>query len=186
MQPYVQHIVAILQPQLSYSAARIHKYNNHIIYILFRSVLACSLLIRASRCMTISAWSHGVTRTAFSFWNDRIAPVFDVARNLRIVEATESRVTDQTGRRFSTDNAQGRALRLSTLQVEQLVCGAITRSSCDALTERSIQVVPFAAGKREQVIQAWLSGSIIDGHLAMPGCHRGKQHSADRQPRYPP
>lgn len=124
-----------------------------------------------------------MTRTAFSFWNDRIAPVFDVARNLRIVETTEGVIIGQAERRFSTDDAQERALRLATLQVEQLVCGAITRSSCDALTERSIQVVSFVAGELEQVIQAWQSDNLTDGHFAMPGCRGGKQHGEHHQPR---
>ncbi|MDD2581059.1 MAG: hypothetical protein PHR66_03590 [Desulfuromonadaceae bacterium] len=71
-----------------------------------------------------------MTRTAFSFWNDRIAPVFDVARNLWIVESTERGIIGQTERHFSSDDAQERALRLATLQVEQMICGAITRGSC--------------------------------------------------------
>ncbi len=127
-----------------------------------------------------------MTKTAFSLWNERIAPVFDVARNFRIVETIEKGIIGQSERRFSTDDTQERVLRLATLQVEQLVCGAITRSSCYALTEHSIQVVSFVAGELEQVIQAWLSGSLTDGHFAMPGCHGWKRHDEHHQPRQHP
>ena len=121
-------------------------------------------------------------RAAFSLWNERIAPVFDVARHLWIVETAEDLVVNQTGRRFSSDDAQERALRLATLQVKQLICGAITRSSHDALTNSGIVVLPFVAGNLDQVVQAWMSGSIKDGHLAMPGCRRGKRHGTQRYP----
>ena len=121
-------------------------------------------------------------RTAFSLWNERIAPVFDVARHLWIVDAEEGCITGQTGRRFSSDNPQERAMRLTTMQVEQLVCGAITRSSYQALAERGIQIVSFIAGDLEQVVNACLTGRLKDGELDMPGCHRGKRHGARRYP----
>jgi len=121
-----------------------------------------------------------VTRVAFSLWNERIAPVFDVARQIWIVDAADAKVLGQTGRRFSTDDPHERALRLVTLQVEQLVCGAITRGSYDALADKGIQVFSFVAGDLEQVLQAWLTDRLKDGQLAMPGCHRGKRHGMRR------
>ncbi|MDD2310022.1 MAG: NifB/NifX family molybdenum-iron cluster-binding protein [Desulfuromonadaceae bacterium] len=121
-----------------------------------------------------------MTKIAFSLWNKRIAPVFDVARNLWIVETDENDIIGQSGKRFATDDTQDRALRLTTLQVDQLVCGAITRSSSEVLAEHGIMVISFIAGELEQVIQAWLSDSLKDGHLAMPGCSRGKRRSAQR------
>ena len=122
-------------------------------------------------------------RTAFSLWNERIAPVFDVARQLWIVDAADAKVLGQTGRRFSTDDPYERALRLVTLQVEQLVCGAITRGSYDALADKGIQVFSFVAGDIEQVIQAWLTDQLNDGQLSMPGCNRGKRHGMRRNAR---
>ncbi|MBV5339447.1 MAG: hypothetical protein J0665_07795 [Deltaproteobacteria bacterium] len=121
-------------------------------------------------------------KIAFSIWNKRIAPVFDVARHLWIIETAEGRIVGQSERRFATDDTQERVLRLTTLQVEQLICGAITRGSCEALAERGIKVVSFVAGGLEQVIQACLSDSLKDGHLAMPGCCRGKRHGALKHP----
>jgi predicted Fe-Mo cluster-binding NifX family protein len=130
--------------------------------------------------MLISIWRRVVTKIAFSLWNKRIAPVFDVARNLWIVETDENVIIGQSGKRFATDDTQDRALRLTTLQVNQLVCGAITRSSSEVLAGHGIRVISFIAGGLEQVIQAWLSDSLKDGHLAMPGCRKGKRRSAQR------
>ncbi|MHB8121936.1 MAG: NifB/NifX family molybdenum-iron cluster-binding protein [Desulfuromonadaceae bacterium] len=123
-----------------------------------------------------------MTRIAISLWNKRIAPVFDVARHLWIVETSGDSIVGQSERRFASDDTQERVRRLTALKVEQLICGAITRSSCDALTERGIIVISFVAGGLEQVIQAWLFDTLKDGHLAMPGCGRGKRHGAREYP----
>lgn len=120
-----------------------------------------------------------MTRTAFSLWNDRIAPVFDVARNLLIVDAATGAETGRIERRFSGDSPQERAMRLASLQVEQLVCGAITRNTADALQDRGIQVVSFVSGELEQVVQAWLQGHLHERSLHMPGCSR-KAHGGNR------
>ena len=130
----------------------------------------------------IAAWSNYVTKIAFSIWNKRIAPVFDVARHLWIIDTDRGDIVAQSERRFATDDTQERVLRLVTLQVDQLICGAITRGSSDALAERGIKVVSFVAGGLEQVVQAWQSDSLKDGHLAMPGCCRGKRHGRLRRP----
>lgn len=122
-------------------------------------------------------------KTAFSLWNERIAPVFDVAKHLWIIDVTEcGTIVSQTERRFSSDDPRERALRLSTLQVEQLVCGAITRNAYEALADRGIQVMSFVAGDLSQVVQACLSNQLNDEQLAMPGCRRGKRHGTRRYP----
>lgn len=140
----------------------------------------CALDI--SRDPFIAVRGNYMAKIAFSIWNKRIAPVFDVARHLWIIETAEGEIVGQSERRFATDDTHERALRLAALQVEQLVCGAITRSSCDALMERGIKVVSFVAGGLEQVIQACLADSLKDGHLAMPGCRRGKRHGTQKHP----
>lgn len=114
-------------------------------------------------------------RAAFSLWNERIAPVFDVARNLWIVEVSDGQITGQTGRRFSTDDPDERAANLESMQVEALVCGAITRKARNAITDRGVKLVSFVAGDLEQVIQAWLSNSLDTLDHSMPGCGRGRR-----------
>lgn len=128
----------------------------------------------------ITVWSSPVTRLAFSLWNERIAPVFDVARNLWIVDIADGRIVGQTGRRFSSDDPQERAMRLATLQVEHLICGAITRQAHDALSERGITVNSFVAGTMDQVLHAWLCDGLKDGCLSMPGCGGVRRRRAQR------
>lgn len=113
-----------------------------------------------------------VTRIAFSLWNERIAPVFDVARHILIVEGAEGHTVLQVETRFSNDDPWDRVQHLKTLQVGQLVCGAISRSFYEILTEQGIEVISFIAGSRDVVIKACLAERLFDGRMSMPGCDK--------------
>ena len=111
-----------------------------------------------------------MTRTAFSVWNERIAPVFDVARHIVVIDSFDGQVVGKKVCRFSNDKYFDRAVRLSKLKVEQLVCGALSRGAYEAVSGRNIRVVSFVAGDLNQVVLAWLSSHLDDANLAMPGC----------------
>lgn len=115
-------------------------------------------------------------RAAFSVWNKRIAPVFDVARNLLIVDTINGDHTTSTTYLFFSDKPKERALRLVALEIDLLVCGAITNEMANELQQNGIQVISFLAGDYNRVIKAWLDGHLHDNQLKMPGCRRRKQH----------
>lgn len=117
-------------------------------------------------------------RTALSIWNNRIAPLFDVARHLWVVELSAGRITGQTAAQFPDDNLLDRVMQLRGLQVEQLVCGAITRSAAELLTSSGIRVNSFIAGEVDQILLAVQAGRLGDEKLKMPGCQRGRCHAA--------
>lgn len=126
-------------------------------------------------------------RIALTLWNNRIAPVFDVAQHLLIVNIDNGVIMNVTERRLLRGNPQQRALRLSSLRVKHLVCGAITRTAAESLQQRGIEVVSFISGESEHVLQALLDDNLCDGHLAMPGCaanvhHRRRQAPAAAEP----
>lgn len=109
-------------------------------------------------------------KTAFSFWQGRIAPVFDVARNVRILETREGKIVSQVEASLPGEPAAGKTIRLVEMGIETLVCGAISLPLHAAVSAAGILVIPFISGNLEDVIEAWLHGSINDGSFAMPGC----------------
>ena len=111
-------------------------------------------------------------KTAFAYWDDRIAPVFDIARRIHLVESDSGRIVAQTGEVLADDLPVQKALRLVELGVGTLVCGAISRSFQERIAAYGIQVIPFVAGDLSEVIQAWLSGNLERDTFAMPGCCR--------------
>jgi predicted Fe-Mo cluster-binding NifX family protein len=109
-------------------------------------------------------------KAAFSSWNKRIAPVFDVARQFFIVESDAGRIVREAQETIPADDPGAMARRLSELGVKTLVCGAISRSMQGLVSSCGITVIPFVAGDLREVIQAWLQGRVRNEAFAMPGC----------------
>lgn len=108
-------------------------------------------------------------KAAFATWNNRIAPVFDAVHQVHIVETEARRITAERSIRFNNDTPVQKVLRLAELGVEILICGAISKPIHGILTAQGIKVVDFVAGDLQQVIQAWLEGTLTDACFAMPG-----------------
>jgi predicted Fe-Mo cluster-binding NifX family protein len=109
-------------------------------------------------------------RVAFSHWNNRIAPVFDVATQVRIIDVENGQVAREQEESLVGVLPFQKALRLKELGVNLLVCGAISRPLYALIVGYGIDVIPFVAGDLEEVIKAWLSGHVENVVFAMPGC----------------
>lgn len=114
-----------------------------------------------------------MTKIAFSIWNQRIAPVFDVARQVRIVEAEEGKIAGEREAALADDPPARKALDLAQLGVRVLVCGAISRPLHLLIGAADIRVVAFVAGEASEVIRAYLEGRLDHDAWAMPGCRAG-------------
>ncbi|NPU98897.1 MAG: hypothetical protein HPY51_17000 [Candidatus Omnitrophica bacterium] len=111
-------------------------------------------------------------KTAFAHWDDRIAPVFDTAQQIHLVEAeTEpGRIIAESEELLTEDLPVQKAMRLVEWGVSTLVCGAISNPMHGVISAYGIQVVPFVAGDLREVIQAWLLGKLDNNAFVMPGC----------------
>jgi len=118
-------------------------------------------------------------KAAFSFWENRIAPVFDSARQICIVEVQSGRIVQEDREPLTGDLPVHMALRLKELGVATLVCGAISRPLREMLTGCGIRAVPFVSGDLSEVIRAWVSGKFNRSAFAMPGCLRGRCRRPD-------
>lgn len=115
-------------------------------------------------------------KIAVTIWNDRIAPVFDVARDIRLVEVIDGRMADPQEDILPGELPVQKALRLVELGVDTLICGAISRPVGAMIASYGIQVVPFVAGNPEAVVMAWLKGGLTEEVFLMPGCRRRGRH----------
>lgn len=109
-------------------------------------------------------------RTAFSCWDNRIAPVFDTARSIHVVDSESGRIAGETRETLPESLSVQKALRLAELGIDCLVCGAISRSQYALISAYGIRVVPFVAGDLNDIIHAWITGSLDLEVFAMPGC----------------
>jgi len=97
-------------------------------------------------------------KAAFSHWDKRIAPVFDTARQILVVERVSGKIVAESQETLSEPMVVQKALRLVDLGVGTLVCGAISRATFGVISAYGIQVIPFVAGDVRQVIQGWIRG----------------------------
>ncbi len=111
-------------------------------------------------------------KTAFAYWDNRIAPVFDIARQIHVVETESGQIVAETDEVMANDLPVKKVFRMVDLGVSTLVCGAISRPLHAMVIASGINVISFVAGDLRKVINAWLDGNLESVKFAMPGCCR--------------
>jgi predicted Fe-Mo cluster-binding NifX family protein len=121
-------------------------------------------------------------RVAFAAWNDRIAPLFDVARRLHVVDTKGGQLVGESEASVEELTPAARAARLAELGIDALVCGAISRAQEALIQAYGVAVVPFVSGALSEVVEAWRARRLSREAFAMPGCAggRGRQFRGGR------
>lgn len=109
-------------------------------------------------------------KIAISAWNGRVAPVFDVSRQIVVLEIKNGKIVNQQEHDLEPIEPYARMTRLAELGIETLICGAVSRPLADMLIARGIRLIPFVAGETDRVMEAYLAGSPLHAAFAMPGC----------------
>jgi predicted Fe-Mo cluster-binding NifX family protein len=124
-------------------------------------------------------------KMAITTWNDRIAPVFDVAGNVYILNVTESA---PAGKTLSLPQAPFAKIDFLILAgVEMLVCGAISHPLLRSAQGAGLGVVPFVSGSIDEILAAWSAGELEAAARTMPGCgckQRGRRNRGTRCARW--
>lgn len=124
-------------------------------------------------------------KVAITVWNDRISPVFDVARNIMILDVADGVVQKETFESIDSDDAERKAARLKQLNIQTLICGAISRYHARLIFREKIEIIPFISGEIDEVIKAYLSARLPNPKLMMPGCCKTRrQHRQSGKKQY--
>lgn len=108
-------------------------------------------------------------KIAVSNWNGRVSPVFDVSRQMVVVEIDQGIIQRKSEESLHEDIAR-KVEKISGDGIQFLICGAISQSLAEVLTLRGIQIIPFITGNVDDVIQAWITDRLDRPCFAMPGC----------------
>ncbi len=111
-------------------------------------------------------------KIALIIFNDRIAPVFDVACQALLVDVKSGGVCEESLVTMPDDSAEAKVLKLAELGVATLICGAISKPVLLLAQAHNIRVTGFVSGEIRQVLQAFRNGSLHRGEFSMPGCRR--------------
>jgi predicted Fe-Mo cluster-binding NifX family protein len=120
-------------------------------------------------------------RIGIPIWNGRVSPVLDAAERLVVVdtEATADQAHEVVA--LEARRLPLRAARLSDLNLDLLVCGAVSRPLHDLLAAAGLRVEPWVSGELDEVVRAAEAGSLGQSRYRMPGCCRGRRRARRRR-----
>jgi len=113
---------------------------------------------------------EGKHRVALSVWEGRIAPVFDVSRKYLILDIENGSVKNRIEESFDCNDPVLMIDRLANMNVQILICGAVSRAYADILSDCNVEIYSFIAGDIDEVVTAYLDGSFPSSTMIMPGC----------------
>jgi predicted Fe-Mo cluster-binding NifX family protein len=119
-------------------------------------------------------------KVAVSVWGHFVSTVFDFCDHLLIVNTESGRIKDRTTVHFTENTIIAKAARLRKIGVQTLLCGAISRPLERMIVASGIVVIPFLSGTADEILEAYLTGDLIDGRFALPGCRTAGWHCRRR------
>jgi predicted Fe-Mo cluster-binding NifX family protein len=114
-------------------------------------------------------------KIAIPVWEDRISPLFDVARQLLVVEVEDGNKSMRNKVLLENGWPSNRVSQMADLGIEVLICGGISRLLIDRLHTSGIAVISQIKGEPDQVLEGYLRGDIDSPRFAMPGAIAASQ-----------
>jgi predicted Fe-Mo cluster-binding NifX family protein len=105
-------------------------------------------------------------RIAIPVWKDRVSPVFDVARSVRVVDLSDGGEPRKSDMGLDDDH---RAETLAKLGVDLLICSAISTSLESTLWMSGVEVIPDICGTVDEIITAYSKGETTLAGFRSPG-----------------
>jgi predicted Fe-Mo cluster-binding NifX family protein len=112
-------------------------------------------------------------KIAIPIWNDCVSSVFDFAGKLSLVEMKNGKEISRSEALLESQSLSQRVGQLKSLEVDVLICGAISRALANMVTASGIKVLPYVTGSIDDVLQAYLTGQLVKPKFSMPGCWPG-------------
>ncbi len=117
---------------------------------------------------------------AMAVWNGRVSPLFDTSRRIEVFDVEDGKYISRGEIEVVETEPFAKVEWLSGLRLDTIICGAVSRPLAGMITARGIKLIPFVAGEKGEVLAAFLSGSLSDRRLVMPGCCCGRMRMRGR------
>ncbi|MGC9159746.1 MAG: hypothetical protein ACP5FH_12245, partial [Terracidiphilus sp.] len=108
-----------------------------------------------------------------------IAPVFDVASHLLLVDVEDGREAHREEKRLVREEWSARADELLNCSPDVLICGAISAPLQLRIAACGVRVNAFLCGAVDDVLAAYLNGTLASRAFAMPGCQRWRRQEGE-------
>jgi predicted Fe-Mo cluster-binding NifX family protein len=108
-------------------------------------------------------------KIAIPIWNERISPVFDVARRLLLLTIENNEIVNREEKILGSMTME-RVQLLTDVSVNVLICGAISDSLAMQIRETGVNVILNICGSVEEIVNAFLTDRLDSECFMMPGC----------------
>jgi len=119
-------------------------------------------------------------RIAVPIWEDKVSPVLDTAAKLLILEILDQKNTSRTEAFLNEQEISKRCFRIQKLDIDVLICGAISRPFSERLAAAGINIIPGISGAVEEIVAAYFGGTLNQAKYAMPGCRQQQTGSVKK------
>ena len=122
-------------------------------------------------------------KVAIPYWQGRVSPVFDVAQNLQLVDVENGREIMRAKRTLKNSDSFNRAQHILQFDVKLVICCAISEPFEVSLQSAGVGVISNVCGPIEDVLKAFLNGTLADSDLFMPGFNNRRRRHRKRRGR---
>ena len=110
-------------------------------------------------------------RIAVAIWEDKVSPVLDTASKLLVIESEKKKEISRFETRLFAQDISRRCHFVRGLNIEVLICGAVSRQLLGRLMSFGIEIISGISGSTEEVLEAYLQGTLLHPRFFMPGCN---------------
>ena len=122
-------------------------------------------------------------RIAIPILDSCVSPAFDFSHRLLLVEFEDGREARRSEAVLVPESSVQRAGRLRDLEVNTLICGALSRDLARSVTGVGIEILAYVSGPIDEVLKAYITGHLADQRFALPGCWSGARNGFRRRQR---
>ena len=108
-------------------------------------------------------------KVAVTVWEDTVSTVCDFSSRLLVFDVMGDEVKNRSFIPFETGILPERVNQLEALEVEVLLCGAISRPLERMIRASGVKVIPCLRGSIDEIIRAYLDGGLPDSRFILPG-----------------
>ena len=111
-------------------------------------------------------------KLAVPIWDDCISTVLDFSDCLLVVDYESGVIRNRSMVSFAGATTVGKVTRLRELDIQVLLCGAVSRSLERMIIASGIEAIPFLRGRVDDVLNAYFAGRLFGPGFMLPGCPR--------------
>ncbi|NLD37217.1 MAG: hypothetical protein GX654_10140 [Desulfatiglans sp.] len=111
-------------------------------------------------------------RIAIPVWDNKVSPVFDTALKLLVVNISNNREESRFFYPIDEEDITQKCHRIKKLQLDTLICGAVSQPFLQMLLSSGLDVIQEISGPAEEVLKAYIEGTMFQPRFLMPGCRR--------------